>query len=96
MSCSVDYHVGERHGVRRVDPVNFRLDGTPSKTSTLLTAARLGLDLENDVRVASERLSVLRYPLVPIHRPLPIIVDPPENSTTMPDFGKDDKIMPLL
>ena len=98
---SVDKSLESRHGVKPADPVNFRLGGPPSQTSALLRAARLGLEVENDVRVASERLSQLRHPLVPVRFPLPIIQDSEllDSSISLPGIPEsEDSIsqMPLL
>ena len=42
----------------------------------LLHAARLGLELENDVRVASDRLKLMQVARVPQYVPLVSIRDP--------------------
>lgn len=76
VSFSDDRHVGARHGVRPLESVGFRFGGVPTQTSVLMTAARLGLEVENDVRVAAERLGKLRgNPLEPNRPILPMISD---------------------
>ena len=93
---------GDRHGVKPLDRVDIRLGGPPSQGAALLTAARLGLELENDVRVASERLKTLKVPVVGVSRPLPNIQDPvplsQPSSSSSSDADSDEIIrtMPLL
>ncbi len=68
----VELHEGERHGVQPFEKVRMNLGGTPGKSQAVMNAARLGLDLENDIRVASERLAKLKHPVI-----IPRIVPPP-------------------
>ena len=69
---NVDMHEGERHGVQPFEKVRMNLGGAPGKSQAVMNAARLGLDLENDIRVASERLAKLKHPVI-----VPRIVPPP-------------------
>ena len=51
----------------------MNLGGAPTSGKALIQAARLGLELENDIRVSAERLSQLRHPLIPVRfHPPPI------------------------
>jgi hypothetical protein len=83
------------------DSLKLQLGGPPSQGVALLNAARLGLELENDIRVSSERLSQLRHPRIPIRfQPPPIretipLVDEVVNEPPSPD-PYDNKVMPLL
>ncbi len=87
------------------DKVKLRLGGPPSQGAALLNAARLGLEVENDIRVSAERLAQLRHPNIPfryqpppIHETIPMSEGPP----SIPSLGfasPDDvpsKLMPLL
>jgi len=72
----VELHDGERHGVKPFEKVRMNLGGHPGQSQAVLYAARLGLELENDVRIASERLAELKHPKIiskynppPIHEP---------------------------
>jgi hypothetical protein len=68
----VELHEGERHGVEPFEKVRMNLGGTPGKSQAVMNAARLGLELENDIRVASERLAKLKHPVI-----IPRVVAPP-------------------
>ncbi len=69
---NVELHEGERHGVEPFEKVRMNLGGTPGKSQAVMNAARLGLELENDIRVASERLTKLKHPVI-----IPRVVPPP-------------------
>jgi hypothetical protein len=88
---------GERHGVKRFEPVRIMLGGPPSQGSALINAARLGLELENDVRIASERLKQMKVPGIPPYQPVVPIIEPePRVPVISNEPSADIKKMPLL
>jgi hypothetical protein len=75
-SPHIELHDGQRHGVKPFEKVRLNLGGVPAQSKAILNAARLGLELENDVRIATERLAELKHPRIisrfippPIHEP---------------------------
>lgn len=75
------------------------MGGPPARNALLVNAVRLGLELENDVRVASDRINQLKPPRVPTYVPLPRIVPPPPPPIDSdPPRPSDDPLqgMPLL
>ena len=77
----------------------FRLSGPAPHGEALLHAARLGLELENDVRVASDRLKMMQVARVPQYVPLVSISDPIEgllNSHDTEEETEELDEMPLL
>lgn len=99
-AASVHLYSGDRHGIKPLDRVSFYLGGPPSHGAALLNAARLGLELENDVRIASERLKELKVPAVFPTYQLVKLEDPFPKSglPETPDKESEDIIrsMPLL
>jgi hypothetical protein len=95
-----------------MDPVRLDLGGVPTRGTAMLQAVRLGLDIENDVRVATDRINKLKLmsitPIVPLAR-IPDVPSPEReaetNSPSMIDLdeshGNDEprdtlRGMPLL
>lgn len=95
-----ELYTGDRKGVRPLDKVPFRLSGPAPHGEALLHAARLGLELENDVRVASDRLKLMQVARVPQYVPLVSIRDPIEvllnSSHDMEEGTEVVDEMPLL
>ena len=95
-----EIHSGDRHGVAPLAPVTLRLGSAPTHGTTLLNAAKLGLEVENDVRLAGERLKTLRQGSVPRHVRLDPIVDHPvryaDSDIENSDDDEDINSMPLL
>ena len=91
---------GQRLGVKPLESVQLRLGGPPSQATVLLNAARLGLELENDVRLAADRLRKYKVPVELEFQPLPKIEDPPlihvSDSSSDEDEQAVIKSMPLL
>ena len=87
----MELHEGERHGVQPFDKVRMNLGGTPGKSQAVMNAARLGLDLENDIRVASERLAKLKHPVI-----VPRIVPPPITAVPISELLVDSSVPRLV
>lgn len=75
------------------------LGSAPPRGTALLQAVKLGLELENDIRVATDRINRLKLPGVPTSIPLPP-VDAPVSSDSeieeVADIDPEWKGMPLL
>lgn len=86
--------------MKPLDPVSISLGSAPPRGAALLQAVKLGLELENDIRVATDRINRLKLPVVPNYVPLPP-VDAPESSDSeiedLTDLADAEwKGMPLL
>jgi hypothetical protein len=68
-----DIYKGDRRGVKPLDSVRLNLGTVPSKATSVLQAVRLGLEIENDVRVATDRINKLKLPIYTSQRPLPLM-----------------------
>ena len=83
-------------------PVKLGFEGSPSRDTSILQAAKLGLEIENDVQVATDRLNKLKLPLVSIMVSLPIIPDDgvAEEDDEIRSLGsmedQENSAMPLL
>lgn len=89
-----------------MDPVRMDLGALPSRGTAMLQAVRLGLEIENDVRVATDRINKLKLttitPIVPLIR-IPDVPSPERPETASPslidlDESREDPLhsMPLL
>ena len=87
----MELHDGERHGVQPFEKVRMNLGGPPGKSQAVMNAARLGLDLENDIRVASERLAKLKHPVI-----IPRIVPPPIHQPPISELLISDQPVRLI
>ena len=77
--------------------VAFTLRGAAPQGEALLHAARLGLTVENDVRVASERLKLMQVSVAPIrYVPLVPIRESAEREAAPLDPHIELEDMPLL
>ena len=85
--------------MRPLEKIPFKLTGPAPHGEALLHAARLGLELEQDVRVAADRLKQMQVPHVPKYVPLVPIRDPISPSRSNKDREEEDEFlreMPLL
>jgi hypothetical protein len=93
----VEIYKGDRRGVRPLDFVRLNLEDSPSRDTAMLEAARLGLEIENDVRVATDRINKLKLPVPLRTLNLPLIRNDVGQAESDDDHDEEEsKEMPLL